>query len=412
MDKTIEIDLIKMEVLGCISEGDSKSLRIMKETEDDFPWKELAEFQNLVSLYPLILEEKFPAAQVKNNFVRKLNTSLLGEKTGFSLNEIDKENEVVDREPPKEAIQKTGIDWGSLSILDWPPDKEKTFEEIKPKKSLEKKEPVQESDPQLVKEEEEEVVSFETLDEEPEIIIEKIPKTSKISRRYIMASAFFSTIAVFVVVYLLLNQGPEIVEAKIENNPPVDTTFAISNNLNDDSLIGIVTVQNVEKISQEEPKKKQQVSKEVLTETKNSPKFPEPVEPKFIEPATDIPVKEPEIEDEAVTPPKEDITEIKEEPTYFVAVEEMPEPIGGLVEIQKRIIYPEIAKRAGIEGKVFVRAYVDETGTVTSAEVVKGIGGGCNEAALDAILKTKFNPGKQRGKPIKVQVTIPIIFKQ
>lgn len=412
MDKTIEIDLIKMEVLGCISEGDSKSLRIMKETEDDFPWKELAEFQNLVSLYPLILEEKFPAAQVKNNFVRKLNTSLFGEKTGFSLNEVDKENEVVDREPTKEAIQKTGIDWGSLSILDWPPDKEKTFEEIKPKKSLEKKEPVQESDPQLVKEEEKEVVSFETLDEESEIIIQKIPKTSKFSRGYIMASAFFSTIAVFVVVYLLLNQGPEIVEAKIENNPPVDTTFAISNNLNDDSLIGIVTVQNVEKISQEEPKKKQQVSKEVLTETKNSPKFPEPVEPKFIEPATDIPVKEPEIEDEAVTPPKEDITEIKEEPTYFVAVEEMPEPIGGLVEIQKRIIYPEIAKRAGIEGKVFVRAYVDETGTVTSAEVVKGIGGGCNEAALDAILKTKFNPGKQRGKPIKVQVTIPIIFKQ
>ena len=412
MDKTIEIDLIKMEVLGCISEGDSKSLRIMKETEDDFPWNELAEFQNLVSLYPLILEEKFPAAQVKNNFVRKLNTSLFGEKTGFSLNEVDKENEVVDREPTKEAIQKTGIDWGSLSILEWPPDKEKTFEEIKPKKSLEKKEPVQESDPQLVKEEEEEVVSFETLDEESEIIIQKIPKTSKFSRGYIMASAFFSTIAVFVVVYLLLNQGPEIVEAKIENNPPVDTTFAISNNLNDDSLIGIVTVQNVEKISQEEPKKKQQVSKEVLTETKNSPKFPEPVEPKFIEPATDIPVKEPEIEDEAVTPPKEDITEIKEEPTYFVAVEEMPEPIGGLVEIQKRIIYPEIAKRAGIEGKVFVRAYVDETGTVTSAEVVKGIGGGCNEAALDAILKTKFNPGKQRGKPIKVQVTIPIIFKQ
>ena len=412
MDKTIEIDLIKIEVLGCISEGDSKSLRIMKETEDDFPWKELAEFQNLVSLYPLILEEEFPAAQVKNNFVRKLNTSLFGEKTGFSLNEVDKENEVVDREPTKEAIQKTGIDWGSLSILDWPPDKEKTFEEIKPKKSLEKKEPVQESDPQLVEEEEEEVVSFETLDEESEIIIQKIPKTSKFSRGYIMASAFFSTIAVFVVVYLLLNQGPEIVEAKIENNPPVDTTFAISNNLNDDSLIGIVTVQNVEKISQEEPKKKQQVSKEVLTETKNSPKFPEPVEPKFIEPATDIPVKEPEIEDEAVTPPKEDITEIKEEPTYFVAVEEMPEPIGGLVEIQKRIIYPEIAKRAGIEGKVFVRAYVDETGTVTSAEVVKGIGGGCNEAALDAILKTKFNPGKQRGKPIKVQVTIPIIFKQ
>ena len=61
---------------------------------------------------------------------------------------------------------------------------------------------------------------------------------------------------------------------------------------------------------------------------------------------------------------------------------------------------------------VFVRAYVDETGSVTRAEVIKGIGLGCDEAALDAVLNTKFNPGKQRGKPIKVQVVIPISFKQ
>ena len=110
-------------------------------------------------------------------------------------------------------------------------------------------------------------------------------------------------------------------------------------------------------------------------------------------------------------PPPKEILEIKEEPTYFVAVEEMPIPVGGLQEIQSRIEYPEIAKRVGIEGKVFVRAFVDETGNVTSAEVVKGIGGGCDEAALDAVLKTKFTPGKQRGKPIKVQVTVPIHFR-
>ena len=410
MDKTIEIDLIKLEVSGCISEGDSKSLRIMKETEEDFPWKELAEYQNLVSLYPLILEEEVPAAQVKNTFLKKLNACLYGEKTGFELNEFDSENEEVKHEPPEEVEQKSGIDWGSLSILDWPPDKGKNFEEIKPKKSLEKKVSVQESEFKPVLEEKE--VSFETLEEVPEIITEKASKTSKISRKYIIASTVFSTISALVIVYLLLNKGPEIVEAKIEYNPPVDTTFSISSNLNDDSLIGMVTVENIEKIPQEEPKVKQQNNKEVLSKTKNSPKFPEPVEPTFIEPAADIPVKEPEITGESITPPKEEISEIEEEQTYFVAVEEMPEPIGGLVEIQKKIEYPEIAKRAGIEGKVFVRAYVDETGTVTNAEIVKGIGGGCNEVALDAILKTKFNPGKQRGKPIKVQVTIPIIFKR
>lgn len=89
----------------------------------------------------------------------------------------------------------------------------------------------------------------------------------------------------------------------------------------------------------------------------------------------------------------------------------MPEPIGGIKGIQEKIVYPEITKRAGVEGKVYILAFVDESGTVTKAQVLKGIGAGCDEAALDAVQKTKFKPGKQRGKPVKVQVSIPIIFK-
>jgi len=107
-------------------------------------------------------------------------------------------------------------------------------------------------------------------------------------------------------------------------------------------------------------------------------------------------------------PPKE---ENVDESPYFVAVEEMPEPIGGFKGIQDNIIYPEIAKSAGVEGKVYVLAFVDETGTVTKAQIIKGIGAGCDEAAIDAVLKTKFKPGKQRGKPVKVQVSIPVLFK-
>jgi len=114
--------------------------------------------------------------------------------------------------------------------------------------------------------------------------------------------------------------------------------------------------------------------------------------------------------DEMTPPPREQV-ELQNEPTYFVAVEEMPEPIGGLQAIQEKIIYPEIARRAGVEGKVYVLAFIDESGTVTRAEVTKGIGMGCDEAAIDAVLKTKFKPGMQRGKPIKVQVTVPISFK-
>jgi len=110
---------------------------------------------------------------------------------------------------------------------------------------------------------------------------------------------------------------------------------------------------------------------------------------------------------------EEEIVEEKKEeaPTYFVAVEEMPEPIGGIAAIQQLITYPEIAKRASVEGKVYVLAYVDESGNVTGAKIIKGIGAGCDEAAVDAVRKTRFKPGKQRGTPVKVQVSIPIVFK-
>jgi protein TonB len=111
-------------------------------------------------------------------------------------------------------------------------------------------------------------------------------------------------------------------------------------------------------------------------------------------------------------PPKEEEQiEIEEEPIYFVAVEEMPYPIGGVQAIQDLIIYPEIARRAGIEGKVYVLAYVNEEGTVVKTEILKGIGGGCDEAAEYAVKHTKFSPGIQRGKPMKVKVSVPIIFK-
>lgn len=99
------------------------------------------------------------------------------------------------------------------------------------------------------------------------------------------------------------------------------------------------------------------------------------------------------------------------EPVFFVAVEEMPNPIGGIKGIMDKVIYPEIAKRAGVHGRVYIKAFVDEKGKVTRVDVIKGIGAGCDEAAVAAVMATHFNPGKQRGKPVKVQVSIPIRFK-
>lgn len=144
------------------------------------------------------------------------------------------------------------------------------------------------------------------------------------------------------------------------------------------------------------------------------PKPPIPIEAPSDDVLEDIEIGDTEIdfeaEMEAPPPPKEE-KKIEEEPTYFVAVEEMPEPVGGIKAIQEKIKYPEIAKRAGVEGKVYILAFVDETGNVTKSQVLKGIGAGCDEEALKAVQNTKFKPGKQRGKPVKVQVSIPVIFK-
>ncbi len=146
------------------------------------------------------------------------------------------------------------------------------------------------------------------------------------------------------------------------------------------------------------------------------PKPPIPIEAPSDDVLEDIEIGDTEIDfsatmDAPPPPPKEDKKIIEEEPVYFVAVEEMPEPIGGIQAIQSRIVYPEIAKRAGVEGRVYVLAFVDENGNVTDAKIQKGIGAGCDEAALDAVRKTKFKPGKQRGKAVKVQVSIPIVFR-
>lgn len=96
---------------------------------------------------------------------------------------------------------------------------------------------------------------------------------------------------------------------------------------------------------------------------------------------------------------------------YFMAVEKMPSPIGGVQGIQKKIHYPEIAKRTGIQGRVFVKAFIDENGIVTKTEIIKGLGGGCDDEAKNAVMETKFTPGRQRGKAVKTQVTVPILFK-
>ena len=96
---------------------------------------------------------------------------------------------------------------------------------------------------------------------------------------------------------------------------------------------------------------------------------------------------------------------------FYLAVEEMPEIIGGIGSIQQRIRYPEEAKDAGIEGTVYVHVFIDNEGNVAKTEVVHDPGGGLADAAVEAVTLTQFKPGRQRGEPVPVRVSIPIHFR-
>lgn len=110
-------------------------------------------------------------------------------------------------------------------------------------------------------------------------------------------------------------------------------------------------------------------------------------------------------------PPPPPPAEEEEEEDFFVVVEEMPELIGGLGELQQKIRYPEMARRAGIEGRVFIQFIVNEQGEVENPQVMRGIGGGADEEALRVVSQAKFKPGMQRGRPVRVQYSLPIFFR-
>lgn len=96
----------------------------------------------------------------------------------------------------------------------------------------------------------------------------------------------------------------------------------------------------------------------------------------------------------------------------FTPYDEPPVPIGGMAAIARNVIYPEIAKEAGIEGTVYIQSYIDEKGVVQNCVINKGMPGtGLDEAAMDAIKKTKFKPALQGDRKVGVWIAIPVTFK-
>jgi len=124
---------------------------------------------------------------------------------------------------------------------------------------------------------------------------------------------------------------------------------------------------------------------------------------------------------EAVTKPFSSLKNLDEPMNVAITdeihlfVESLPEFKDGqdafLKFAQANLSYPEQAKRMGIEGRVFVKVVIEKDGSISNAEVVKGIGGGCGEEALKLFrISPKWIPAKQRGRPVRVSVTFPIKF--
>lgn len=109
----------------------------------------------------------------------------------------------------------------------------------------------------------------------------------------------------------------------------------------------------------------------------------------------------------------------KEDPNeIFLVVEETAAPVGGMnafyeyVGKQMQGKYPAQARRMGIEGRVFVEFVVEKDGSLTDVKAIKGIGAGCDELAVKVVQGApKWKPGKQRGKPVRQKMVLPIVFK-
>ncbi len=100
----------------------------------------------------------------------------------------------------------------------------------------------------------------------------------------------------------------------------------------------------------------------------------------------------------------------------FEKVEDMPEFPGGeqamMDFVAKNVQYPKEAMEKGISGRVLVGFIVEKDGSISETEVVKGIGGGCDEEAVRVVkAMPKWKPGKEKGKPVRVSYMMPIFFK-
>ena len=106
----------------------------------------------------------------------------------------------------------------------------------------------------------------------------------------------------------------------------------------------------------------------------------------------------------------------KDTDSIYNIVEVMPEFPGGVDKMAKylseNISYPEEAKDKGISGRVFISFVIEKDGSVSNIELMRKIGGGCDEEAVRVVkAMPKWKPGLMKGKPVRVHYVLPINFK-
>lgn len=191
---------------------------------------------------------------------------------------------------------------------------------------------------------------------------------------------------------------------------------------------------NVKSYDKEEKEQVERVAMDEVDETMIQTKqeeLPPPPPPEQVEVTTEFEVVEDdkeitnelvvnaEVNDDTknieIVPVKVEQEEEEEEVEIFTVVENDPEFPGGTEALYKylatNIKFPQLARDNNISGRVYVTFVVERDGSITGARVLRDIGGGCGAEAIRVVkAMPKWTPGKQRGKPVRVQYNLPVAF--
>ncbi len=108
---------------------------------------------------------------------------------------------------------------------------------------------------------------------------------------------------------------------------------------------------------------------------------------------------------------------IEEEAIPFQLVEEKPSFMGGDANefskwVNQRLVYPEIAKENGVQGRVTLQFTVESDGRVTNVKVLRGVDSSLDQEAVRVVSSSpRWTPGKQRDRAVRVTYTFPVIFQ-